>query len=143
VRAALLLAVLVVASTSAAGCGGASTASPEAVVRAWSDAIDRNDNAAAGRLFAPGARVVQIDTQTLHTPAEAREWNDELPCGGTIVSLTQDGADVTVVFKLGDRPAHVCDGPGSEASAIFRVEGGKIVLWHQTALPPTPDQHTV
>ena len=140
-RAAFLLAVLAAAATLLAGCGGASTLSPEAVVRAWSDAIDRNDNAAAGRLFAPGARVIQIDTRTLRSPAEAREWNDELPCGGTIVSLTQDGADVTAVFKLGDRPQHVCDGPGSEASAIFRVEHGKIVLWHQTPLPATPDQH--
>ena len=140
-RAALLLAVLAAVATLVAGCGGVSAPAAEAVVLAWSAALDRNDNAAAGALFAPGARVTQVDTQTLHTPAEARAWNDALPCGGTIVSLTQEGDDVTAVFKLHDRPEHVCDGPGSEASAVFRVVRGKIVLWRQEPLPATPDAH--
>jgi hypothetical protein len=43
--------------------------------------------------------------------------------------------DVLVIFKLGDRPNHACDGPGDEAAALFRVRDGKIVLWHETAVP--------
>jgi hypothetical protein len=33
---------------------------------------------------------------------------------------------------LGDRRHSQCDGPGQEATAIFKVVHGKIVLWHQT-----------
>ena len=40
-----------------------------------------------------------------------------------------------VVFHLTDRPGHRCDAPGSDAAAVFRVEHGKIVLWHQTDVP--------
>ena len=35
-------------------------------------------------------------------------------------------------FVLGDRRHSQCDGPGQEATAIFKVAHGKIVLWHQT-----------
>jgi hypothetical protein len=33
------------------------------------------------------------------------------------------------------RPDHRCDAEGQQAAALFEVENGQIVLWHQTAVP--------
>jgi limonene-1,2-epoxide hydrolase len=129
VRIAALAAVLVAV---AAGCGG-SPPSAESVVRAWSQALNTDDNERAADLFARGAEVVQGDTvTTLHTHGEAVAWNSHLPCSGRIVSIKTKGQTATATFELGDRSHSRCDGPGERATAIFRVVKGKIVLWHQT-----------
>jgi limonene-1,2-epoxide hydrolase len=120
-----------------AGCGGHAAQSPESVARAWSAALDRNDNERAARLFAGDAKIVQGGELVLRDHAAAVRWNAMLPCGGTILSVTtQSKTDVLVVFRLGERPDHRCDGPGVRAAALFRVRDGKIVLWHQTQAPP-------
>jgi limonene-1,2-epoxide hydrolase len=138
VRAALLLGAVVVAL--AAGCGS-SPPSAESVVRAWSQALNSDDNAGAADLFAPGAEVVQGETVVrLRTHADAVEWNSKLPCSGRILSIKSTGNTATATFVLGDRQHSRCDGPGEHTTAIFRVVKGKIVLWHQTAttgLPPS------
>jgi hypothetical protein len=41
---------------------------PVAIVRAWSQALNTNDNEAAAELFAPGARVVQPGVDARLTP---------------------------------------------------------------------------
>jgi limonene-1,2-epoxide hydrolase len=141
VRAWLAAACLLALS---AGCGGSGAASAESVVRAWSRALDAGDNDAAANLFARDAEVVQAGVVTrLHSHAEAVAWNAALPCSGKIVSLRSRGAVVTAVFVLGDRPSSPCDGPGQRATAIFRVRGGKIVLWHQVPNGPTTTSPTV
>jgi hypothetical protein len=112
-------------------------------VRSWSAALDRNDNEAAARLFADGARVVQDSELVLANHADAVRWNASLPCGGTILTLAEQGASqILAVFRLEERPGHRCDGPGVKAAAIFRVSGGKIVLWHQTDVPPPEEGGT-
>ena len=131
--AALLLALL-------AGCGG-DDHSPASVVRAWSKALNAGDNQAAADLFAPGAQVIQGPVVLrLRTHADAVVWNAGLPCSGKIVALSTSGAVVTATFLLGNRPTSACDGPGHRATAVFRIRGGKIVLWHQVpnAEPPPP-----
>jgi limonene-1,2-epoxide hydrolase len=134
---------IVVAVLALTACGGHKSASPESVARAWSAALDRSDNEAAARLFADGAQVVQSDEITLETHADALRWNAALPCGGRITKVIHEAPDeVLVVFALNERPRHMCDAPGADAAAIFRVEHGKIVLWHQTVPPdesPPPD----
>ncbi|HZQ80839.1 MAG TPA: hypothetical protein VFB25_02560 [Gaiellaceae bacterium] len=120
-----------------AGCGG-HAASPESVARAWSAALDRNDNEGAAKLFAPGAQVVQQGVLSLKSHRQAVTWNAGLPCGGRIVSVQPEASNsVLVVFSLTNRPHHVCDGPGDAAAAIFTVVHGKIVLWHETPPPRT------
>jgi hypothetical protein len=124
-----------------AGCGGGGKASPESVVRAWSKALNAGDNQGAADLFAPGAQVIQGPVVIrLRTHADAVVWNAGLPCSGRIVALSTRGATVTATFLLGDRPRSACDGPGHRATAVFRIRGGKIVLWHQVpnATPPQP-----
>jgi hypothetical protein len=129
-------AAILLAALALAGCGGAKSASAPGVVRAWSAALDRNDNEHAARLFANGAQIVQNGEQILQTHADAVRWNAGLPCGGRISHLELHGDDeVLAVFELRNRPQHRCDGLGSQAAAIFRVEHGRIVLWHQTVVP--------
>ena len=105
-------------------------------MRAWSAALDANDNEHAARLFADDAQIVQNGEQILQTHADAVRWNAGLPCGGRISHLELHGDDeVLAIFELRNRPQHRCDGLGSQAAAIFRVEHGRIVLWHQTVVP--------
>ena len=135
-RSALALGACLLAL--AAACGGGSR-SPESVVRAWSRAIDADRNDAAADLFASGAEVVQGGRATrLATHADAVAWNAGLPCSGKIVSISRRGEVVRTTFLLGDRQGSPCDGPGEQATAIFRVRDGKIVLWHQVATAGEP-----
>jgi limonene-1,2-epoxide hydrolase len=127
-RAALVLAAVALL----AGCGSGSP-SAESVVRAWSQALNDDDNDRAADLFARDAQVVQAGHElTLKTHADAVAWNAALPCSGKIVSIDSHGNTATATFLLGDRRHSSCDGPGQRATAIFKVVKGKIVLWHQT-----------
>ena len=140
-----LAATLLVLLTLTA-CGGKKAASAPDVVRAWSAALDRNDNEEAARLFAPGALIVQNGELTLATQADAVRWNAGLPCGGRISHLEAHGkGEVLAVFELQPRPRHRCDSKGGQAAAIFRVRDGRIVLWHQTPVPDkyAPDGQTI
>jgi limonene-1,2-epoxide hydrolase len=133
-------AVLVVA---AVGAQAAVTAtSPAAVVRAWSKALNANENERAARLFAPGAHVVQAGFDVpLTSHALAVAFNASLPCAGRIVAIHVRGSRATATFVLGERPKHRCDGPGQRAAAVFTIRGGKIVRWEQIPVPPA-DQPT-
>jgi hypothetical protein len=131
-RAAALLAVLALA-----GCGGSKIQRPEEVVRAWSLALNRSADDEAAALFATEAEIVQGGlTATLRTRAEAEAFNRSLPCAGRITKLETRDEFVTATFALGQRPGHQCDAPGARATAVFRVRGGKIVLWHQLGSEP-------
>lgn len=134
-RAALPVLALVLV---AAGCGS-SPPSTESVVRAWSEALNTNDNRGAADLFARNAEIVQGSTVLrLKTYEQAVAWNSSLPCSGELVAIRSKGQTATATFKLGDRQHSRCDGPGQKATAIFRVVKGKIVLWHQTSTPVMP-----
>jgi limonene-1,2-epoxide hydrolase len=134
------LASLILLAALLTSCGSSSP-SPESVVRAWSHELNTGDNEAAAKLFAPGAEVIQARTALkLTTLQQAIQWNASLPCSGRIVSIDTHGDTTTATFVLGNRQQQKCDGPGQQATAIFRVENGKIVLWHQTnggALQPS------
>ena len=110
--------------------------SPPAIVRAWSKALNANDNKGAAALFAPGARLIQgVDVRL--SPKLALAWNESLPCGGKILGLTRTGDRVRATFLLKERPKHTCDGPGEKAAAVFIVKKGKIVFWEQVPVTQT------
>ena len=135
--------IALVAAVLLAGCGS-SNSSTESVVRAWSQALNEDDNERAADLFAPNAQVVQAGRElTLKTHAEAVHWNAALPCSGTIVSIDAHGSTATATFLLGNRRHSACDGPGQRATAIFEVVHGKIVLWHQTPTSGTTTGTTI
>jgi hypothetical protein len=142
----ILAGLCVALALAAAGCGGGGGGqtqaapkerSPESVVRAWSLAINSNDNRAAGRLFAKNARVIQgsLDIR-LPNLRVATLFNASLPCSGRLAHLTRDGDVVTATFVLGPRPTGpLCTGPGQKASAAFTIRHGKIVQWQQVPNP--------
>jgi limonene-1,2-epoxide hydrolase len=137
VRSAATLLALTVAL---GGCVGAGTASPEEVVRSWSEALNADDNDGAADLFASGAEVVQAGkSYRLSRHEEAVRWNAALPCDGKIVELEVDENEVTAVFVLSDSKTTPCDAPGAKVTAIFTVRDGKIVRWEQpSAGAPAP-----
>jgi len=111
--------------------------SPPAIVRAWSAALNRNDNAAAAKLFAPNARIIQgaLDAR-LTTPQLALAFNSSLPCAGKIVRITVKGNQAVATFVLGHRPKHKCTAThGEKAAALFVVRDGKVVLWEEVPVP--------
>ena len=115
-------------------------AHPVAVVERWSKAINAGDDQAAADLFADHATVIQGGHRIkLAGRGEALSFNMGLPCGGRIVQRSVSGDAVTATFALTQRPGHVCDGPGQDAVARFRIADGKIVVWHQL---PTPAANT-
>ena len=109
----------------------------EAVVRAWSKALNAGDNEAAGSLFAAGALVVQGGVVIqLATHMDAVLFNAGLPCSGEIVELSVEGDVVTAIFVLGDRVGSKCDAPpGTRAAAQLGIANGKIVVWKQIPVP--------
>jgi limonene-1,2-epoxide hydrolase len=136
--AALLVAALAGSEAATAAHG---TASPAAVARAWSKALNENDNVAAARLFAHNARVVQPGLDGLLSSQKlAVEFNSGLPCAGKIVAIAVHGERAVATFVLGQRPKHHCTAPGVKAAALFVVHDGKITLWQQVAVPnPSPN----
>ena len=113
--------------------------SPPAVVRAWSQALNRNDNSGAALLFAQNARIIQapvIDVRVTFQMAIA--FHDGLPCGGTLVAMERHGNRVVATFRLKERPQHHCASIGQKAAAAFTVRRGKIVRWEQVPVPEKP-----
>jgi hypothetical protein len=135
---AALAALLLVVVALVAGCGGG-VASPETVVREWSEAVNAGDNERAADLFAHGAQIVQgNDVFFLQTHDDAVEFNSALPCSGKIVDVMTSEDTATATFVLGNRKTSSCDAPGQKAVAAFKVLHGKIVLWHQLPSPTAP-----
>ena len=113
--------------------------SPPAVVRAWSRDLNANHNAAAARLFADEARVIQAPVFVVRVDFKgALLFNEGLPCGGTIIALQRHGNRVVATFLLKKRPKHPCTGVGQKAAAAFTVVDGKIVRWEQVPVPEKP-----
>lgn len=140
-RLPLVAAALIVAAVGVHGASAATT--PKSVVRAWSKALNSNNNAAAAKLFAPNARVIQPGVDVpLTSRALAVAFNASLPCAGKIVRITVKGSRATATFVLGERPKHRCDAPGAKAAAIFTVRRGKIVRWEQIPVPTAPSGPT-
>jgi hypothetical protein len=107
-----------------------------AVVRAWSNRLNAGDNEGLAKLFRLPALVVQgAFVYRLSTREEVAAWHAGLPCSGRIVSITFAGRFATAVFRLGNRPASKCDGPGKLAAARFEIVGGKIASWVQVPVP--------
>lgn len=133
---ALAAALAVIAAGTGAGWAAQRTPSTAQVVRAWSAALNANRNAAAAKLFAPNAEVIQgaLDIR-LTSPELALAFNESLPCAGRIIALKVTRLSAYATFALGQRPKHHCNGSGEKAAAFIVVRAGRIVLWQQIPVP--------
>lgn len=122
------------ASTAATPTPTASPTDPVGVVRAWSEAVRRNDIAGATRLFAlpvvvaNGTAPYQLDSH-----AEVDAFNRSLPCGARLIRTRKvRGNRLLGTFALTERPgapAQCGAGPDARAGVVFTVRGGQIVKW--------------
>lgn len=107
-----------------------------AIIEAWSVRLNRNDNAGVAELYSLPTTIIQDSLEyRLKTRSEVALWFSELPCSGTILSISYEGKFATAVFRLGNRGSTPCDAPGAIAAARFEIVKGKIVLWTQVAVP--------
>jgi hypothetical protein len=107
-----------------------------AIVRAWSERLNADDNTGIAELFAVPATIVQPPYEyRLASRREIALWFSLLPCSGKIVSISYRGTSATAVFLLGNRGSTRCDGPGTLAAARFEFAHGRIVSWEQIPVP--------
>jgi hypothetical protein len=145
-----LVAIAALAVASAAGivreANAAATPAPQAktashremsaIVHAWSKRLNAGDYAGIAQLFALPALIVQPPYEyRLTTRHQVAIWHSELPCSGTVLSVSYRGRFATAVFRLGNRRGSTCDQPGGVAAARFEIVNGKIRSWVQIPFP--------
>jgi hypothetical protein len=133
------LLIVFVLATALTGCGGGggSSKEPTDVIEEWSAALRAGDGVRAAQYF-PVPAIVQNNTPPikLKTRAEIVFFNMTLPCGGKVVSTSQRGRYIDVVFELTDRPGGNCGtGTGHLVANAFLVRDGKIAEWRRLADP--------
>jgi hypothetical protein len=136
---AILAAVSLLAGLLLAGCGRGAIP-PEAVVRAWSDAVNTGENDRAASQLGRGAIVIQgADERVLHTQADAVAWNQALPCASLVMKIQTHKDIVTATFRLGDRGVKgSCAAAGGTATIEFEVRHNLIVFLRQLSSTPPP-----
>ena len=138
----LIAAACVLVSCGGDGSGGGDSApGAEAVIREWADTLRAGDVAGAAALFALPSRVSNgTEPFILQTRAEARAFNESLPCGAKLLRTSSSAGFTTAVFRLTERPGpgRCGSGTGDTARTTFVVSGGKIVEWRRVADRPEP-----
>jgi len=144
------LTALLCAAAVLGGCGGdesageappARKASPEAVIRAWVDTLRTGDTRAAAAYFALPSLVSNgTGPIYLHNRAQARRFNQSLPCGAILERTYRQGRYTVAVFRLTERPGpgRCGSGTGDSARTAFVVRKGKIREWRRLADPQPP-----
>jgi hypothetical protein len=133
---------LVVIAAALAGCGGGdapAARSPETVIRDWADTLRAGDVEGAAEFFAlPSVVANGTAPVVLHTRAEARSFNESLPCGARLLRTSRAAGFTTAVFRLTERPGPgTCGtGTGMTARTTFVVRDGKIREWRR--VPDVP-----
>jgi hypothetical protein len=117
--------------------GDADEATVEVIYR-WSEALRRGDIDAAAASFAiPSVAENPPLLAHIDSEAEARLFNESLPCGGRLIRARSEGDFTTATFRLTERPGQgSCgEGTGNTARAAFVIRGGKIVEWRRVGAP--------
>jgi hypothetical protein len=135
-RSGVQIAVAVAAALGCAGCGSITDAG---VIGGWARALAAGDIEKAASYFALPA-IVQNGTPPVRitSRAQAREFNELLPCGARLLATARHGAYVYATFRLTDRVGGSCGaGVGGLAATAFRIHQGKITEWRRL---PDPGQ---
>ena len=130
----LVLTLVVVGRGGSSGPDAGSLAREMAVVRGWSDALRLGQLDRAAAYFALPS-VVQLEPDgslaTLRTRADARLFDELLPCGATLINARRVDRLIDVLFLLTTRPGMQCNGTGATARTTFEIVGGKIAQWRR------------
>lgn len=102
------------------------------VITAWVTALDDNDLEKAASYFAlPSVAENGVEVK-IDTPADARLFNQTLPCGAVLSRAVSNGEFTTATFELTERPGGNCGpGTGGEAKTTFVIKDGKIKEWRR------------
>lgn len=127
---------------SAGGGGKPRPADPRAtkVIGDWSDALRRGDVKRATDDFAIPSLVENNGPPVrLRARADARAFNESLPCGAQLERTYRMGRYTAAIFRLTDRPGGDCGtGIGGEAATAFVIRRGRIVEWRRLPDPIGP-----
>lgn len=133
----MLATVGIAAALACAGCGG--SVSDAGVIRGWAQALRAGELDKAASYFALPA-IVQNGTPPVRitSRAQAREFNQLLPCGAQLLTTARHGAYTYARFRLTNRVGGGCGaGVGGIAATAFRIRDGKIAEWRRL---PDPGQ---
>ena len=124
--------------------GGPVTSDEKRVIRGWSDELRHGHVVAASRYFTVPSVVSNsgIDSATLSTRADVKEFNDGFPCGAKLVKVRRSVNHFVIgTFTLTERPGKKCDGTGHLAEVAFLIHRHHIQQWLRAPNPepePTP-----
>jgi hypothetical protein len=135
-RHRVFVAVGIAAALACAGCG---TASDAGVIRGWAQALRAGELSKAASYFALPA-IIQNGTPAVRitSRAQARAFNELLPCGAQLLKTSRHGSYTYATFRLTNRVGGNCGaGVGGLAATAFRIRDGKIAEWRRL---PDPGQ---
>jgi hypothetical protein len=135
-RQRVLVTVGIVAALACAGCGAVTDAG---VIRGWAQALRAGELDKAAAYFALPA-IIQNATPPVRitSRAQARAFNELLPCGARLLKTARHGAYTYATFRLTNRVGGSCGaGVGGLAATAFRIRDGKIAEWRRL---PDPGQ---
>jgi hypothetical protein len=146
-RRSLALVIVTALALGAVACGSDNSYGgkdvtgppPERVIRDWADTLRSGDVAGAARFFAlPSIVQNGSDPIALHTRADARAFNQTLPCGARLLRTSSSAGYTTATFRLTERPGPgTCGtGTGMTARTTFVIKDGKIREWRRVADEP-------
>lgn len=107
-----------------------------AVIRAWSETLQRGDVRDAARYFSLPSELINgggsgAQAVVIRSFSQAVAANASLPCGAVLISTDQRGRYVNALFRLTNRKGlggGSCDN-GVTARTNFVIEAGKIKAW--------------
>ena len=116
-----------------------------AVIKGWVDTLRRGDVEAAADYFAiPSTAENGPLLFRIESAADARRFNESLPCGAVLTRAEAAGELTTATFRLTERPGPgACgSGTGERAQTAFAIDDGKIVEWRRVAAggPQAPSE---
>ena len=125
------------AAVGALACAGCGSAADINIIREWSHALSAGDLDKAASYFALPA-IIENGTPPVRVTsrAQAREFNQLLPCGAQLIATARHGAYIYAKFRLTNRLGGDCGtGTGATAATLFLIRNGKIAEWLRVPNP--------
>jgi hypothetical protein len=112
------------------------------VIRDWAKALTAGNLDKAASYFALPAIIANGTPPVRITRrAQAREFNQLLPCGAQLVATARHGPYTFATFRLTNRLGGDCGlGVGATAATAFLIRNGKIVEWLRLPNPGSRQQ---